>query len=75
MNKLNLLLKKELSSTVWQLMIKIRMEKARDLFDHTDLKIAEISQKTGYRAISHFSSVFKKYYGISPQEYRKKEQP
>lgn len=74
-NKLNLLLKKELSSTVWQLMIKIRMEKARDLLDHTDLKIAEISQKTGYRTISHFSSVFKKYYGISPQEYRKKEQP
>lgn len=46
--------------------------KAKKLLNFTDKKIADISEEAGYKTISYFSNVFKKYYGISAQEYRRK---
>lgn len=70
-NKLNAMMKKEVGCTVWKLLIQVRMEKARQLLDETDMKVIEICEAVGYKAMSHFSDVFKKYYGISPREYRR----
>lgn len=71
-NRLNAAMKKETGCTVWKMLIQVRMEKAKKLLDFTDKKIADISEEAGYKTISYFSNVFKKYYGISAQEYRRK---
>ncbi len=71
MNQLNYLFKKEVGETVIKYLIQVRMEQARKLLDHKGLKISEISEKTGYSTVSYFSNVFKKYYGVSPLEYRR----
>ena len=51
--------------------IKImRLQKAKELLETTDCTVSQISFKTGFQAISHFTKVFKKHYGIVPSVYR-----
>ncbi|WP_409344549.1 helix-turn-helix transcriptional regulator [Paenibacillus sp. MBLB4367] len=50
---------------------KVRLSHAKELLRSTDLSVAEIGEKTGYLNSSTFTTTFKKYYGISPSEYRR----
>jgi two-component system response regulator YesN len=52
---------------------RLRMEKASHLLSETNEKIHEISKKSGYVNPSHFSRVFKKYFNMTPDEYRSRE--
>ncbi len=52
----------------------IRMEKAKELLEKTNLRIVEISQKIGYENEKHFMKIFKVTCGVSPTEYRKNMQ-
>lgn len=72
LNRLNAAMKRETGCTVWKMLIQVRMEKAKKLLDSTDKRIADISELAGYKTISYFSNVFKHYYGISAQEYRRR---
>lgn len=49
----------------------VRMMKARELLETTDVPVGEITQAVGYISNSQFSSYFKKHIGTSPMEYRK----
>jgi two-component system response regulator YesN len=51
-------------------LLRIRMERAVQLLKGSELKIFEIAAEVGYLTTSYFIKVFKKYYGITPQEYR-----
>lgn len=53
-------------------LIQKRMEKAKVLLVHTDMKIYEIANKVGYTEIDWFYKKFKEYTGLSPNEYRNK---
>lgn len=53
-----------------QFLAKTRMEKAKQLLNHTDLKIGDIAEKVGYENPLYFSSYFKKWVGLNPTEYR-----
>ncbi len=50
---------------------KVRLAHAREMLKETNLSIGEIGEKTGYMNSSTFTTTFKKYYGISPSEFRK----
>ncbi|GIP37816.1 hypothetical protein J31TS4_10960 [Paenibacillus sp. J31TS4] len=50
---------------------KVRLAHAKELLRQSDLSVAEIGEKTGYLNSSTFTNTFKKYYGISPSEYRR----
>ncbi len=50
---------------------KIRLAHAREFLKNTELSVSEIGEKTGYLNASTFTSTFKKYYGLSPSDYRK----
>ncbi|MDY3765985.1 MAG: response regulator [Lachnospiraceae bacterium] len=71
-NYLNAIFKKETGETIWKLVIKVRMERARELLNMGDDRMTEICKKTGYSNMSYFSKVFKETYGMSPLEYRRK---
>lgn len=48
-----------------------RLGEAKNLLRHTDTPIAEIGIKCGFPDAGYFSTVFKRYEGMSPAEYRK----
>ena len=48
-----------------------RLEVARDLIRHGDLKLTEIAEKLNYSSIYAFSKSFKNQYSISPRAYKK----
>ncbi|MGG1518186.1 AraC family transcriptional regulator [Paenibacillus oryzisoli] len=48
----------------------VRIAKARDLLVNTDMKISDIADKIGIFSRTTFLRLFKKYEGISPNEYR-----
>jgi len=58
--------------SVNQYIRELRLEKAAKLLKKTDLSIAEVSYKVGFGSSSYFNTVFNKYYGITPGEYKTK---
>lgn len=65
--------KEETGESPINYLIKIRLEKARDILHKGDGgSIKNIANQVGYEDVYHFSKLFKKYYGISPLYYKKK---
>ena len=63
---------KELCGTSpYQYHIDRRLEKAKELLEKSDLKIANIYAKTGFSCHSNFVNAFKKKYHCYPSHYRK----
>ena len=61
--------KKELNLTVSDCIASIRMQKAKELINSRNIRLADISEMVGYCDASHFSKSFKKHFGMSPSEY------
>ncbi|MGB8353188.1 MAG: helix-turn-helix domain-containing protein [Chthoniobacteraceae bacterium] len=49
-----------------------RLRRARELLEHTSLNLAEISEQCGFASAFYFSLRFKKQFGASPRDYRKR---
>ncbi len=47
-----------------------RLDLAKKLLETTQLDISEISERTGFQTVQHFSRVFSRRSGISPKNYR-----
>ncbi|GMK37582.1 DNA-binding response regulator [Paenibacillus sp. CCS19] len=52
-------------------LLQKRMEKAKFLLEHTDMKIYEIANEVGYTEMDWFYKKFKAYTGVSANEFRK----
>lgn len=48
----------------------IRIEKAKELMNTTELSMKVITMKVGYKDPNYFSRVFKKITGVNPREYK-----
>jgi two-component system, response regulator YesN len=64
------LIKNECGETFTQLLNRIRLEKAKQLLQDPNVKIYEVSEKTGFTDSQYFASKFKKHTGMTPSEYR-----
>lgn len=53
-------------------LLKIRMEKAKELLIQTDKKVYQIAQEIGYRELDWFYKRFKQYTGLSANEFKMK---
>jgi len=71
----SLLFKKETGQSFTQYVTELRIERAELLLNNSDRKVTEIAQAVGYDDPNYFSTVFRKKHGISPNEYRKLQQP
>ena len=63
--------KKSVGDSFTNVLIKLRMEYARELLLSTNKKILELAQETGYTDQHYFSYCFKKYFQVSPNEMRR----
>lgn len=66
-------IKKNTGKTYKELMQEKRMNQARYLLDSTRLSVNSIIEAVGYDNTSYFYRKFKEKYGMSPKEYREKE--
>jgi two-component system, response regulator YesN len=62
--------KQEFNINYWAFVTKIRMEKAAHFLKQTSWKNNSIAERIGFLDESHFSRAFKKYYGVTPKDYR-----
>lgn len=52
-------------------LLKIRVERARELLMHTNRKVLHIAYDVGFSNQQRFNVIFKKYTGMTPIQYRK----
>lgn len=71
-NYLNTLFKKEIGQSIPDYITEYRINIAKTLLESSNLKIYEVIQSVGYRRASHFNSIFKRYTGLTPSEFRGK---
>lgn len=69
-NYISLIFKKETGETITDYITKIRIGKAKELLQTTNLKVMEIAERVGYENPHYFSTVFKKTVGMHPLKYR-----
>ena len=50
----------------------LRMARARDLLESTDLTVSEVARRVGYGDPAHFSRAFKRSERVSPNAYRER---
>ena len=64
--------KKETGSTVVDFLNQKRTGEAEVLLRTSKMSVGEIATSVGFQNQQYFGLTFKKYYGVSPKEYRKK---
>ena len=64
------LMKKELDTTPVKYVNNLRLQYAANLLTSTTKDILSISMELGFSSFSHFITIFKEKYGISPSKYR-----
>ena len=60
-----------LGTTVFGYVRKLRMEKARQLLETSDMSITQVALSVGYSSFSHFTTAFKRSVGVLPSQYRR----
>ncbi|WP_130868691.1 response regulator [Intestinimonas massiliensis (ex Afouda et al. 2020)] len=71
-NHLSACIKKYTGETFINILIRKRMEAARELIASSRLRVQEIAQRCGYTDQHYFSYCFKKYCGESPNAMRRR---
>lgn len=64
--------KEEVGIPISAYITKCKLEDAKRLLIYSDISLAEISNYLCFSSQSYFQNVFKKQYGITPLQYRKK---
>ncbi len=71
-NHLTQLFRKHTGLSCMQYLAQVRMEKAKELLQQSDLKIATIAEQVGYENPLYFSTYFKKWVGLNPSDYKER---
>lgn len=64
--------KKEVGVNYSEYILRIRLDKAKQLLETTDMRVSDVASSVGISNLSYFSTVFNKIYGLKPKEARKK---
>ncbi len=67
--------KQETGMSPVELLIQIRLERARKLLLATDQSVTDIAFACGFNSSSHFATSFLKKYSINPRDYKKFHKP
>jgi AraC-like DNA-binding protein len=57
----------------FQMLTRVRLEKARELLTRTNAPVAEVCATVGFASLSSFTGLFKRTYGTPPHGYRQQK--
>jgi AraC family transcriptional regulator, transcriptional activator for feuABC-ybbA operon len=63
------LFKKYIGYSPVEYLTHLRIDRAKELLAHSDIRIKEVSQSVGYEDELYFSRIFKKIVGVSPTQF------
>ena len=69
-NHLSRIFKEETGGTILEYLTSCRMERAKKMLEDTPKRLHDIATELGYSHATYFITVFKKYYGLTPREFR-----
>ena len=69
-NHFSRIFSQEGGSTFVEYLTEIRMEKAKELLTHSNIKVSDVGYEVGYRDSHYFYYLFKKLLGCTPKDYR-----
>jgi Response regulator containing CheY-like receiver domain and AraC-type DNA-binding domain len=67
---LSKLFKKSYGIGIYEYILSLRMNRAKELLLRDDMQIQQISELLGYSNSNYFSKAFKTYFSISPSDFR-----
>lgn len=67
---LSKLIRKNMGQKFTDVLRAVKMNRAMEYLMNTPMKISKIAEAVGYDSADHFSRIFRRVYGISPQQYR-----
>ena len=59
--------------TFGEYVAEVRVRKAKELLDDTDLSVADIAERLNFTNPQNFIRYFKKHEGVTPGQYRKEK--
>lgn len=62
--------KEVFGTTVFGFWNELKMQESKNLLLEHKLNVSEVSERIGYKNPQHFSTAFKKYFGISPSQLK-----
>ncbi len=62
---------KFLRRSPYEEILRLRLERVKQLLTTTDLSIAQIADQVGFSGVEYLSAMFKRKLGISPREFRR----
>lgn len=65
-------LKQQTGSTPQRYLNRLRLLQARHLLRHSEMRITDIAFQCGFGDSNHFSTLFKREFGVSPRNIRQK---
>lgn len=65
--------KEEMGISPINYLLKVRIQRAKELLEETDHKISDIALSVGFSNQQRFNEIFKKYVKITPLQYRKQK--
>jgi AraC-like DNA-binding protein len=70
-SRLKFVFKHEYKSSIYQYLLKVRMEKGKELLEAGNHQMKDIATLTGYRYLTSFITTFHKYHGYTPRSVRR----
>ena len=64
------LYKKKTGKNIKDYINEVRIDRAKEFLDGSDYRISDVAELSGFDNFSYFSTIFKKYTGMSPKEYK-----
>lgn len=71
-NYMNHIFKQQTGETIFDYITRFKIEKAKEMLADPKVKLYEVAETLGYSHTPYFSSVFKRYTGLTPKEYRER---
>lgn len=67
---LSKLFKLRFGTNIYEYLLEVRMERAKELLSTTDVKVGDVATRVGYPDTNYFSKAFRNYTGVTPKEWR-----